>query len=1192
MLYTGGLPHNIRLFVPDSGRGAHFLPWDMDFAMSGATNASLFPSGNNLGRLIASNPAHRRRYLGHVRHLCETVFKVEYLSPWLTRYGAVVGQSYSSAANYVTARRNHARTQYPATVLFAITTNDGAAFSTEASEVALEGTAWIDAHEIRLGGLPLTLAWPTLTRWQVTVPLAPGPNPLTLEAYDHVGSLLATQSLTVTRATPAETGFAAWRVLHFTPAELTDSAFSGPTGDPTGAGLPNFLRYAFGLAPRAAIPASLLTVTTADSRGSAVSQNPRAWKMTAVRGVAFQATRLKQAAKDKAGWLEASTTAWKAAFFSNEIPSPECGIVPEAGNWYFGKRMMMRFLSIRRRASGSRPCRALAGWLGAALPAALGWAMAAPGGWAAQAAGEAPPASPKDHWSYQPVQRPAVPQHGDPWARGEIDAFILARLREKNLAPSAEADRRTMIRRLYLVMHGLPPSPEEVEAFVADADPAAYEKLVDRVLASPHYGERWARHWLDVARYADSNGFETNRERKTAWPYRDYVIEAFNTDKPYDRFIREQLAGDVLGADAATGFLVAGPYDVVKSPDPTLTLMQREDELTDMVNATGTAFLGVTMSCARCHDHKFDPVPQTDYFAMQAVFAGVNHGERPWRGTDDPEREQTLAMLRDTIAAKEKELAAFRQRAAEGSGAPGLASLRPPVNTRLNVEEFAPVTTTAVRFTTRATNGGEPCLDELEVYDETGRNIALAAHGGVPSASGTLEGYPIHRLEHLNDGRTGNARSWISNAAQSGWVQITFPAPAAIHRVIWSRDREEAFGDRLSTEYEISVATDAGQWVAVASSDDREPFDGKDTTPPFLKQLPEKDATAARAVMRELAETRRQLATLKEGEKAWLGVFEQPGPTHRLHRGDPTQPREVVAPGALSLWQPPAMAEDEPEAQRRLRLAEWIANPAHPLTARVMANRLWHYIFGAGLVDTPSDLGVNGSRPTHPELLDWLADEFVRSGWSVKHVQRLILRSAAFRQSSMPREDALAADASSRLLWRFPPRRLEAEAIRDSMLAASGALNLQAGGPGFYLMDVEVENVMHYYPKEEFTPAEFRRMVYQFRIRQTNDGVFGSFDCPDGSQLMPHRSRSTTPLQALNLFNSRFVLQQADLLARRLRAEAGDRPEAQARRAFELFYARPPDAFEQRQSAAFIREQSLEAFARALYNTSEFLFVF
>jgi hypothetical protein len=287
-----------------------------------------------------------------------------------------------------------------------------------------------------------------------------------------------------------------------------------------------------------------------------------------------------------------------------------------------------------------------------------------------------------------------------------------------------------------------------------------------------------------------------------------------------------------------------------------------------------------------------------------------------------------------------------------------------------------------------------------------------------------------------------------------------------------------------------------------------------------------------------------------------------------------------------------ALASDEPEQQRRLKLANWLASRENPLTPRVMVNRIWHYIFGTGLVDTPSDFGGNGVPPTHPELLDWLADEFVQSGWSVKHIQRLVLNTRAFRQSSAPRAEGLRADAAARLLWRFPPRRLEAEAIRDCILASSGVLDLTMGGPGFFLQKVEVDNVYRYFPKEEFGPPEFRRMVYLNRIRQEQDPVFGSFDCPSGNQVTPKRPRSNTPLQALNLFNSPFILQQAGLLAGRLRKEAGDAPAAQVRLAFQWTVARVPDEFEQQASQEMIREHGLEAFCRALFNTSEFLFLF
>ena len=794
-----------------------------------------------------------------------------------------------------------------------------------------------------------------------------------------------------------------------------------------------------------------------------------------------------------------------------------------------------------------------------------------------------------EHWSFQPVKRPAVTKTG-----GEIDELVLAKLREKGLAPSPSADRATLIRRVYLVMHGMPPTPMETADFVNDTRTDAYARLVDRVLASPRYGERWARHWMDVVRYADTNGFETNRERKSAYHYRDYIIASLNSDKPYDKFIKEQIAGDALGVDAATGFLVAGPHDIVKSPDINLTLMQRQDELADMVNTTGTAFLGLTMGCARCHNHKFDPILQKDYYAMQAVFAGVNHGERALREKTAAAAGKELASLKSDETAKNAQLDALRKKAATAGNAtaptaPG--KLRPPVNARLNEETFPPTEAVAVKFTILATNSAEPCIDELEIYDASGRNVALAEGGAIASASGTLPGHAIHKLEHINDGKTGNEHSWISNTRGQGWVQIGFPAKARIQRIVWSRDRDVRFADRVPTQYRIEVAAESGKWTTVASSEDRQPFNAKGDPGDFFAKIPASEAAAARQLQADLAALKTRID--KFSENAWVGNFSSaPERTYRLYRGEPMQKREVIAPDALTVTGTLGLAVDEPDQQRRVRLADWIASPQNPLTARVLVNRLWHYTFGNGIVDTPSDFGANGSRPTHPELLNWLADEFVKGGWSIKHIQRLILMSATFRQSSAPRADAAAVDADGRLLWRYTPRRLEAEAIRDSMLAVSGALDLKMGGPGFYLMDVVTENVMHYFPKEKYTPAEYRRMVYLFRIRAAQDGVFGSFDCPDGGSVMAKRSRSNTPLQALNLFNSSFITQQSDLLAKRLRTEAGEAPDAQAAFAFRLFYARPPDAYEQRSSAEIIRAHGLQSFARALYNTSEFLFVF
>ncbi len=847
----------------------------------------------------------------------------------------------------------------------------------------------------------------------------------------------------------------------------------------------------------------------------------------------------------------------------------------------------------RARGQGRREGRGIGfdPWRGILVSLAV-WTAAATAAEVTTSAASATNAARTPWWSLQPVVRPAVPAVHDASASLPIDAFIAAKLEAKQLRLGPEADRRTMIRRLYLVMQGLPPTPEEVTRFVNDTRPDAWERLVDQVLASPRYGERWARHWLDIVRYADSNGFETNRERRNAHPYRDYVIQSFNADKPYDQFIREQIAGDVFGADAGTGFLVAGAFDIVKSPDINLTLMQRQDELADIVNTTGTVFLGLTLGCARCHDHKFDPISQKDYYAVQAVFAGVQFAERPLRPRLSPADAQMTATLRSELKGNETAFNQLRQKAeASKRTSLGGKTLRAPVNARSNEDSFAATDARFIRLTILAATGGEPCLDELEVFDTRGTNVALASLGAKATASGTLPGYAIHKLEHLNDGRHGNSHSWISDTPGHGWVQIKLPEPHPVQRVVWGRDREEKFKDRLATEYRIEVASEPGQWREVASSQDREPL-GSDAPEAYLRYLSKDDAARAKELQSALQKTRTRITELTTGPSAWLGTFAQPEPVHRLNRGDPLQKREVVAPDAPAIFGSLALTLDESEQHRRVRLAEWIASPTHPLTARVLVNRLWHHVFGNGLVDTPSDFGRNGTAPTHPELLDWLADEFVRSGWSIKQMQKAILLSRTFRQSSTPRPEAMAVDASARLLWRFSPRRLEAEAMRDGILAASGALDLRMGGPGFYLQKVEEDNVYRYFPRENLGPGEFRRMVYLTRIRQEQDSVFGAFDCPSGNQVMPKRARSNTPLQALNLFNSPFVLQQAELLAARLQGEVGTDPARQVQRAFKIFYGRLPDAVEREASVAMIGEQGLTAFGRALFNTSEFLFVF
>ena len=799
----------------------------------------------------------------------------------------------------------------------------------------------------------------------------------------------------------------------------------------------------------------------------------------------------------------------------------------------------------------------------------------------------------KSHWAFRPLVRPMLPksQISNLKSHNSIDVFIATRLERDGLTPSPEADRTTLIRRLKFDLLGLPPSPEEVEEFVADTEPDAYERLVDRYLASPHLGERWARHWLDVVRFAESHGFEMNQPRPNAWPYRDYVIRSFNEDKPYDQFVFEQLAGDTIGADEATGFLVGGSWDQVKSPDLGLTLQQRADELHDMVSTTGSVFLGLTVGCARCHNHKFDPISQLDYYGMKACFAGVQHGDRPLRAAE-ANRSQPgkadLQTIREQLAAIEAEILRLDPLANR--------------NGAIFVERFAPTKARFVRMTIHATNSAEPCIDELEIFTIGAKpeNVAFASRGTKVKASSSLPGFAIHKLDHVNDGRYGNSFSWISNEPGRGWVELELPQDFEIDRIVWSRDRDPAqYKDRTATKYVFEVSLDRATWQIVAGSADRVPMTNKTNESNETRKVtvlsPENKArveqlTAQRTVLQKT------LTELSAVPMAYSGKLMPPEETFRLHRGDPLQKRELVAPAGLasfgSAWQLDSTAA---EASRRVQLAKWINDPANPLTARVIVNRLWHYHFGTGLVETPSDFGLNGGKPTHPELLDWLASEIFHlksSETSLKRLHRLIVLSATYRQASTPRDDGLAVDAGSRLLWRFPPKRLEAEVLRDAILATSGQLDRRMNGTGFDLFEANANYVRVFNSKQQFVPeTDFRRMVYAHKHRMQLDDTFGTFDCPDGGQVAPKRNSSNTPLQALNLLNSRFLVQQADLFAARIRATSAAEPNSQVSAAIQLAFGRSPTPDETAAAAALLREHGLPALCRALLNANEFLFV-
>ncbi len=817
--------------------------------------------------------------------------------------------------------------------------------------------------------------------------------------------------------------------------------------------------------------------------------------------------------------------------------------------------------------------------------------------------------------SYYSSASPSGGNVPDAWGDNPIDRFVLVKLFEKGLRPSPPADRRTLIRRVTYDLTGLPPTPEEVDAFVADPSPLAYEQLVDRLLASPHHGERWGRHWLDVVRFGESVGFERNIIIDNAWPFRDHVIRSFNADKPFDQLVLDHLAGDVIGGgdpavEVGTGFLVCGAYDNVKNLDPVLTAQNRANEIDDMIRATSEAFLGLTIGCARCHNHKFDPILQRDYYSLQATFAGVTHASRVVATAED--RRAYGASVK-SLEAEQTRLSGERTRLADQVVARGgehsqeyeARWIRPPAEPAETVETFAPVEARFVRLVVTgrkenpdlATGYG---IDEFEVWTagDASRNVALATSGGQAAGASRLANdfADAYSAKLAIDGQF--AAVWIAGGPE---LTITLAKPERIDRVVFSNNRgldskTKFFRIPFVGEYHVAVSSDGVAWTEVASSHDRRPM-----TPAWrrkrlleLEMTPEERSRLA-ALGSELARVKEQLAAIPPLPSWWVGVFRKaPGPFTTSIGGDPQRkgdPVAVASPSMLSAVNPGyELPADAPESERRMALARWLVAPENPLTPRVLANRLWHYHFGIGIVDTPSDFGAMGSLPTHPELLDWLAGQVQARGWRLKPLHRLIVTSAAYQQASTFRADAAGIDGDSRLLWRFPPRRLAAEEVRDTILCLAGRLDRRMGGPGYRLYRYLEDNVATYVPLDELGPETYRRAVYHQNARASRADVLTDFDCPDFAFAAPRRAATTSPLQALTLLNHRFTLDMAAALAERLEREAdSDAPEAQVRRAILLAFARLPEAEEVHNASRLVRRHGLRAFCRAVLNSNELI---
>ena len=698
-------------------------------------------------------------------------------------------------------------------------------------------------------------------------------------------------------------------------------------------------------------------------------------------------------------------------------------------------------------------------------------------------------------WSFQPIRRPAVPKtRPRDRARTPIDGFLLSALAKKKLGFSPDAERITLLRRATFDLTGLPPTPEEVEAFVADTAPDAYEKLIDRLLDSPHYGERWGRHWLDVAGYADSDGYsDADPPRPYAYKFRDYVIASFNSDKPFDRFITEQIAGDELARVTrddpqsaltdpqlrqlliATGFLRMGAdgtaTPAVADPDAV-----RNQVVADTIKIVSTSLLGLSVGCAQCHDHRYDPIPQADYYRLRAVIEPAYD----WKNWRTPE-QRLVSLYTEADRKKANEVEAEAKKLSEEKNA-----------------------------------------KQKQYIDE-----ALTKH--------------LEKFE----------------APLRGELRAAYDTPA---------DKRSAEQKKLLAD-NPSVNINAG----------------------VLYQYNQKAADDLKAMDAKIAEIRGG-----KPPEDFITVLTEPAGklpvTHVFHRGDPKQPKEAIAPGGLSVLAASGQCVELPEKNpelptsgRRLAFAKWLTGGDNPLVARVLVNRVWLQHFGHGLVGTPSDFGTMGERPTHPELLDWLASDFMDNGWRLKRLHKLIMTSTAYRQSSLRHAGRVSNDPENLLYWRKPVQRLDAEALRDSILAVSGALNERMSGPpvpvrpdvhGQIVVGVDKTEGDNKMPVDvPLKGEEFRRSVY-IQVRRSRPlAMLHAFDAPVMEVNCEKRQSSTVATQSLMLMNSQFMLDQATRFARRLEADAGTNRAHQITRAWQLAFSRPPSASELADTLAFVAEQ-------------------
>ncbi len=860
------------------------------------------------------------------------------------------------------------------------------------------------------------------------------------------------------------------------------------------------------------------------------------------------------------------------------------------------------------------------------------------------------------HWAYQPLLRPNVPAVKDPArVRNPIDHFINAKLENAQLGLAPEADPRTLLRRVTLDLTGLPPTPEELNTFLADTKPGALERIVDRLLASPRYGERWARHWMDAVHFAETHGHDQDRIRTNAWPYREYLIASFHADKRYARFVQEQVAGDVLfpedpQATVALGMLAAGPWDESSLRDIREDSIDRQIgrylDRDDVVSTVINTFTSTTIQCARCHNHKFDPIPQSEHYALQAVFAGVDRANRTY-DADPKVHQQRMALRRERERAEkdrawllsaevEPQVAAFQQTLVESkqswlvvvpetfvstggatltrqtNGAILAGGVRPERDTYTITAGRNPPLITAVRLEVLADaslpkrgpgrqDNGNLHLSEFQLLVfEPGTAAAREVKIAGASADFNQSGWTI---DHALDRNEKTAWGIHPKVGESHHAVFKLAAPLALHegaKLAFVLKQLHGEGHVIG-RFRLSVSGDPSPATPIALTAEMERIV---SLPAAQRTDDERAALAKFVVTRRITEA---LAALPKPSLVYAAAsdFEPDGglkpagtprAVHVLKRGDINRPQEAAQAGALSCVSSLPSKFEIPDAQnegaRRAALAKWLTDPANALAWRSIVNRVWHHHFGRGLVETPNDFGKMGGAPSHPELLDWLAVWFRDDAkGSLKALHRLIVTSATYRQAALP---SISADNENRLLARMNRTRLDADQVRDAILQISGALDLRMGGPSDQQFDLQPGH--HVTPKIDYAkfdvdgPLARRRSIYRFLFRTLPDPFMDALDCPAGDQLTPVRNSSVTVQQALAMWNDAFVANYAARFATRLEAHS-KKVDEQVSFACELVWCRPPTDTELKDLSAYARSHGLANLTRVLFNSNEFMFV-